>query len=331
MTVLPNDNYERLLLSFDQLGHAEAFIRSNWLETSAALKNIAKLLSQITFGSESGSAVPFADIRCPDATEPLYSWFLELQESFQGNIASQLLQFLSRLDTLQHEQVEEDERAQLEQWTTLSLYLLQGCLLLHSASKSLFSRAPNMALLCTHMGAEFPEAVQMDAIQTVVAALVDKPANFRVFERIGGLECISSLFKSPDTVHKVKVKILEFLYFYLMPEAPDHFSRPSLNGETPIASSRTALYYGDDTIRAPKKDNSCSDADKVRLQKHVREAARDGNDTDVENASLDNGQRATRAELVRSTSEKQIMLGKYFSNIDALVKDLDEFKPFGEF
>ena len=41
-----------------------------------------------------------------------------------------------------------------------------------------------------------------------------------MFEMLDGLATVSSLFKRRDTPREVKLKILEFLYFYLMPEIP---------------------------------------------------------------------------------------------------------------
>ena len=41
-----------------------------------------------------------------------------------------------------------------------------------------------------------------------------------MFEVLDGLATVSSLFKRRDTPREVKLKILEFLYFYLMPEIP---------------------------------------------------------------------------------------------------------------
>ena len=35
-----------------------------------------------------------------------------------------------------------------------------------------------------------------------------------------GLLTVTTLFKDEDTTKQVKMKLLEFLYFYLMPEAP---------------------------------------------------------------------------------------------------------------
>ena len=63
-------------------------------------------------------------------------------------------------------------------------------------------------------------AVQSGTLLTLVAALVDAPGNTRTFEALDGLLAITSLFRSRATSRDVKLKLVEFLYFYLMPEAP---------------------------------------------------------------------------------------------------------------
>src|SRR5271155_4207093 len=46
------------------------------------------------------------------------------------------------------------------------------------------------------------------------------PANTRTFESLDGLLVVTSLFKSRSTSREIKLKLVEFLYFYLMPETP---------------------------------------------------------------------------------------------------------------
>ena len=63
-------------------------------------------------------------------------------------------------------------------------------------------------------------AVQSATLITLVVALVDTPQNARAFEALDGLLTVTSLFKSRSTARDVKVKLVEFFYFYLMPETP---------------------------------------------------------------------------------------------------------------
>ena len=63
-------------------------------------------------------------------------------------------------------------------------------------------------------------AIQSSTLLTLVTALLMSPQNTRTFEILDGLLTVTSLFKSRDTSREVKMKIVEFFYFYLMPETP---------------------------------------------------------------------------------------------------------------
>jgi hypothetical protein len=110
-------------------------------------------------------------------------------------------------------------------------------LLLHPQSGKLFAREIHMNVLLDLLDAGNSAAVQSATLLTLVCALIEHPANTRVrffqdrallhdltarqvFEALDGLATVTSLFKRRDTPRGVKLKILEFLYFYLMPETP---------------------------------------------------------------------------------------------------------------
>jgi hypothetical protein len=89
------------------------------------------------------------------------------------------------------------------------------------------------------------------------------------------------------------MKLVEFLYFYLMPEAP---SIPSA-GATP---SVPAMLQ-----RSPSKLAGAFNGDGGRKR-----------------VDSDNGD-------TKTTKEKQALLGRYLSSVDDLVVDLRESAPFG--
>jgi hypothetical protein len=121
-------------------------------------------------------------------------------------------------------------------------------------------------------------AIQSQALLVLVTALLATPQNTRSFESMDGLLTVTSLFKDEDTTQNVKVKLLEFLYFYLMPE-------------TPVAS-----------LRSPSK-----------LAGAFEQRGEGG---------------GVAKKNTKSQDEKQYLLGKYLSNVDALVEDLQESAPF---
>ena len=101
---------------------------------------------------------------------------------------------------------------------------------------------------------------------------------------------MTALFKSRAASRDVRVKTVEFLYFYLMPEAPPP---PALDA----AAARRRPVLGEVGVHwSPSK-----------------------------RAGSGNGQEGR----TKGTDEKQEMLGKYLGNVDDLVEDLRERMPFG--
>ncbi|KAI5797483.1 cell division control protein 14 [Peziza echinospora] len=169
------------------------------------------------------------------------------------------------------------------------LDLLQGLLLLHAPSRQLFARETNMNILLDLLDSGNNEAVQCAALLTLVSALLGKPQNTRTFEALEGLPTITNLFKRRDTHRDVKCKCLEFLYFYLMPEGP---------------------------VTPPPTPKSTT---------HHREGRRRGHSS----SSSTSSNSSTHSRYIKSTREKQKMLGEWLTNVDDLVSDLQETTPFG--
>ena len=179
-----------------------------------------------------------------------------------------------------------------------ALELLQGILLLHPPSRSLFHREIYMNMLLDLLDSSNPPKVQSQALLVLVTALLDCPRNTRTFEDIDGLLTVTSLFKSRSTSKEVKMRTLEFLYFYLMPEAT----------VISVASApNTAVLH-----RSPSKLDNVFAA-------HARTHSGDsGGEMDID-----------AAPETRPTAEKQRLLGQYLNNVDELVQDLQESAPFG--
>ena len=123
-----------------------------------------------------------------------------------------------------------------------ALELLQGILLIHPPSRSLFAREIYMNLLLDLLDPTCCPAIQSSTILTLVTALLATPANTRTFETLDGLLTVTSLFKSRGTSREVKMKVVEFFYFYLMPETP--VSSSAGGGVQRSPSKRTASRDG---------------------------------------------------------------------------------------
>lgn len=129
----------------------------------------------------------------------------------------------------------------------------------------------------------------------LVTSLLDQPLNARTFEAIDGLLVVTSLFKSRSTSREVKLKLVEFLYFYLMPETP----APKMSTSTSATNTAILGGRGKELIAA---------FDRRRETVNGPDGAKTGN---------------TSGDT-RTTEEKQNLLGKHLSNVQDLVEDLRE-------
>lgn len=183
-----------------------------------------------------------------------------------------------------------------------TLDLIQGILLLHPPSRALFAREMYMNLLLDLLDPINCPAIQSSTLLTLVTALLDSPANTRTFEALDGLLTVTSLFKLRATSREVKLKLVEFLYFYLMPETPPTTVLPAA---TRSSAPNTAHRNNPSKLAGPFS----------RSVNGVGSGAggRDG--------------RTNRD--TRTTEEKQALLGRYLNNVQDLVEDLKETAPFG--
>ncbi|KAF1921505.1 cell division protein Cdc14 [Ampelomyces quisqualis] len=212
--------------------------------------------------------------------DPAFREFFRLQEGFEWNVATRVADCLERLLGMGSSKDGQNDILILS-----SLSNLQGLLLLHSPSRIIFGREVYMNLLLDLLDPYNCPAIQSQALLVLVTALLATPQNTRTFEHMDGLLTVTSLFKDEETIQNVKVKLLEFLYFYLMPETPTPSLRRSPSKLANAFDRRTGSANGDDGGGAAKKNT-------------------------------------------RTQEEKQYLLGKYLSNVDALVDDLQESAPF---
>ena len=122
----------------------------------------------------------------------------------------------------------------------------------------------------------------------LVTSLLDHPQNTRTFESLDGLLVVTSLFKARTTPREIKLKLVEFLYFYLMPELP----APKIM----TSASNTAVLGGRGKELVAAFDR--------------RRETVTGGDSEKANAKT------------KTTEEKQKLLSKHLSNVEDLVQDL---------
>lgn len=240
--------------------------------------------------------------------DPAFREFFKLQEGFEWNVAMRLISTLDRL-------MAKGSDGQNDLLILSALDLIQGVTLLHPPSKSLFAREQNMNVSHEPQGSydecpgltTYPSrsqllldllepyncpAIQSATLLTLVVALIDTPNNTRTFEGLDGLMTVTSLFKSRSTSREVKLKLVEFLYFYLMPETPSPPRNDQRESVFQRSPSKLVTGYGVDGRNGRKRANS-------------------------------NG------VITLTTAEKQQLLSRHLSSVEDLVKDLRNCAPFG--
>ncbi|KAI1284014.1 putative cell division control protein [Xylaria sp. FL0933] len=221
------------------------------------------------------------------ADDPAFYEFFKLQEGFEWNVAVRLVNTLDRL-------LAKGGDGSNDLLILNALDLIQGVMLLHPPSKALFSREMYMNLLLDLIEPDFCPAIQSATLLTLVTALIDTPQNTRTFEALDGLLAVTSLFRSRGTSRDVKLKLIEFLYFYLMPETPSIPSAAAASRD----NAMPALLH-----RSPSKLAKAFSA---------TNAARDE----------DGRPRSAGDSSTRSQEEKQMLLGRHLNSVEELVKDL---------
>ncbi|KAF7335250.1 Carbamoyl-phosphate synthase [Mycena sanguinolenta] len=220
---------------------------SNDVKTHA-LKSLEKLLASVVVPNSS--------------TEDL-DYFLALQYTFECNVPSRILSWVAsatfRLDLLIKQGTitpeAEPEVATLTSQLTLALSIIQGVCLTHAPTKIFLGRRYALEVLLDlfissrHLsstpfagtttntnnnnspakpvpGAPLPLASVI--LDTLLCVLVDSSPALRVFESCHGVHAVVKILKRAGTPREVRMKCLEFLYFYLLDETTS-----SLPVETP--------------------------------------------------------------------------------------------------
>ncbi|KAF7552203.1 hypothetical protein G7046_g7483 [Stylonectria norvegica] len=285
--ITPTTTMESLLsMAFDNLSSYDG------PKVRKGLRQVEGLLAQICLSNDRShrgrddveASPPRKDLtQLPQ--DPAFREFFKLQEGFEWNVATRLIGTLDRL-------MAKGSDGQNDLLILSALDLIQGTLLLHPPSKLLFAREQNMNLLLDLLEPVNCPAIQSATLLTLVTALIDTPRNTRTFEDLDGLLTVTSLFKSRSTAREVKLKLVEFLYFYLMPETPS-IPRADQHDSVPAMLQRS-----------PSKLASAFSADSKR-------------------------KRVASGVQTLTTEEKQELLSQYLSSVDDLVKDLRNCAPFG--
>lgn len=169
--------------------------------------------------------------------------FLKLQDNFQYNIASHLLNYYKYVHDI------DDNIMTCNR-------LLQGLLLIHPDSRKLFNRDLNMKLMLGFLNNDgLSIRITISFISTFIHILLKDLRNFRVFEANNGCSLLirkfnlssfdprTSLNSSSNegtlTQQNLNFKIIEFLIFYMIEEDM------TPNGTTKSIEEKSALFRDD--------------------------------------------------------------------------------------
>ncbi|GME79574.1 unnamed protein product [Ambrosiozyma monospora] len=254
-------------------------------------------VSSDDFSPSSVSSSGIRKWRVPSLKDTVFGEYISLQNRFDYNIVNTILLVLLRA---QH------TRDHPTDTMTSCLKVLQGCLLLHPKSRDLFQRELNMTILIDFLKPSAPVQLLANLIPALVSVLVRNVGNLRMFEKLEGPKrmCLLLTHKpkqnvNPQSWKEVQVKVLEFLFFYLIPET----QKPQgSNSATVAKSSGSGIDVG-----ASGSGSSDTNLDKsssaVYADGHVR----------------------------RTMQDKRKILNQYL-NVDiteGLINELLESKPFG--
>ncbi|KAJ7821209.1 cell division control protein 14, SIN component-domain-containing protein [Mycena olivaceomarginata] len=215
-----------------------------------ALKSLEKLLAS--------AFVP------QSSTEDL-DYFLALQYTFECNVPSRILGWIAastfRLDVLTNQGTvnpeAEPEVATLTSQLTLALSIIQGIYLgrryalevlldLFLSSRHVSSAPPPLAR---------PMPLASVILDTLLCILVDSSPALRVFEACHGVHAVVKILKRAGTPREVRMKCLEFLYFYLLDETTASLPA-SAPAPSPATPTPTPAPTAPSTPRQPSTPNA---------------------------------------------------------------------------
>ncbi|PPR05216.1 hypothetical protein CVT26_012292 [Gymnopilus dilepis] len=179
--------------------------------------------------------------------------FLALQYTFECNVPLHLLSWITlstaKLEALTSKASADDttEAEELADQLVLALSIIQGIVLNHGASKAYMGRRSillDLLLASRHLSPTSdnssdsnpksgPPPLTSIVLDTLLCILVDSSTALRVFEQASGVQAVVKILKRAGTPREVRMKCLEFLYFYLLDETPTTSSDLKLTQPSP--------------------------------------------------------------------------------------------------
>ncbi|OBZ70071.1 hypothetical protein A0H81_09582 [Grifola frondosa] len=225
--------------------------------------------------------------------------FIALQDTFQCNLPLRILSWTSvassRLDSLTStgdaDPGRESETSILSSQLIQAMSIIQGVALIHKSSKQFLGRRYALEVLLdlffvsrhvpfkplSSSAPTSPKSGGCDSqsrnssviplasaiLDTLLCILVDSSAALRVLEELNGVQVVVKILKRAGTPREVRMKCLEFLYFYLLdetalsPDSSDH----SPNAGYRINGSATSPVFNVPPASIPRLSHRLASSD----------------------------------------------------------------------
>ncbi|OSC97916.1 hypothetical protein PYCCODRAFT_1397877 [Trametes coccinea BRFM310] len=206
---------------------------------------------------------------CDPRAEGLLGYFNALQDTFQCNVSSRIIswtaaacsQLESCLNKGSADREKRSEAATLAAQLSQAMAIIQGVALTHKATKQFLGRRYplevllDLLMVSRHLSStstpstSAPTSPKSGAstsqvptpgdvplasiiIDTLLCILVDSIPALRVFEELSGVQVVVKILKRAGTPREVRMKCLEFIYFYLLDETTTVSESLSMSAST---------------------------------------------------------------------------------------------------
>ncbi|KAJ6257962.1 hypothetical protein Dda_7752 [Drechslerella dactyloides] len=150
----------------------------------------------------------------PSRPEPFQDRCRQLQDGFEHNIVIHVTALIERLMMIQTLALSQAERDRL---LLSSMAVLRTAMAYHPPSRNLYARDRPMRMLL-HLLHKPSELVVRATIETIICSTIDRPANMRTFEYVGGLRSLAKLDIKSDLPKSLVHALKAFVKHYTRPE-----------------------------------------------------------------------------------------------------------------
>ncbi|OCF34399.1 hypothetical protein I316_03913 [Kwoniella heveanensis BCC8398] len=215
-------------------------LRSSGRRRLAALKSLERMLVEACLdGGSRGTSRALEELMTHDLHQPLMSLLMRHTSTLSLRASSTAIASNDEL------------AASLAPEMTIIVGMVQGLCLLSKGCKDVVGESwvmemfIDLLLLLRAQPAlgEEQKPIAYTIMELFFCILVDSPRNARTFEKLSGLEAVVRVLKGTGVTKEVRMKCIEFLYFYLLPEQSDAKRAVSSSSSSSSSSSNESQLY----------------------------------------------------------------------------------------